>query len=193
MRTPPLQKYFSPLRLGVRIVFDPNGFYVQEPRLDPVLSANSCRTKLGWKGTSSQKPDVSGSMLASSTHTHTHTPISSTLPRTLLRIGIVIDLSRSAPSITRHDTGVSEKTLLQMRRHVGMLAWRAPNQRLESSFCCQIAGQGLAQKTYFSFRRHQRIELRLHDLMTGAVRRFARQLGSCEHRFNGGLARHCMI
>ena len=41
-------------------------------------------------------------------------------------------------------TAVCEKTLLRRRIYVGILAFRAPNQGLESSFCLWTAGQGLA-------------------------------------------------
>ena len=39
-----------------------------------------------------------------------------------------------------------KKTLLRRGVHIGRFALRAPNQGLESSFCCRIAGQGLVQK-----------------------------------------------
>ena len=47
-----------------------------------------------------------------------------------------------------------ERTLLRNRRHTGAIAFRAPAQGLESSFCCWTAGQGLAQKEHAIFRRH---------------------------------------
>ena len=44
---------------------------------------------------------------------------------------------------------LSNKTLLRRRRRIGRLVFRAPNQGLESSFCCCTAGQGLAQPTLY--------------------------------------------
>ena len=44
---------------------------------------------------------------------------------------------------------VETKTLLWNIIHIGQLAFRAPHQGLESSFCCWTAGQGLAQKECF--------------------------------------------
>ena len=41
------------------------------------------------------------------------------------------------------------KTLLRKMIHTGTSAFGAPNQGLESSFCCWTAGQGLAQKECF--------------------------------------------
>ena len=39
-----------------------------------------------------------------------------------------------------------KKKLLRMGKHVGVLAFRAPTQGLESCFCCWTAKQGLAPK-----------------------------------------------
>ena len=36
-----------------------------------------------------------------------------------------------------------KKTLLRRRRPLGKLAWKAPKQGLERSFCCCFAGQRL--------------------------------------------------
>ena len=47
-----------------------------------------------------------------------------------------------------------KKTLLQKMIQVGISVFRAPNQGLESSFCCWTAGQGLAQKECY-FHRHR--------------------------------------
>ena len=40
----------------------------------------------------------------------------------------------------------AKETLPRRRTHIGTSAFGAPNQVLESSFCCWTAGQGLAQK-----------------------------------------------
>ena len=48
-----------------------------------------------------------------------------------------------------------KKTFLRKIWHLGMSAFRAPNQRLESGFCCWTAGQGLAQKECCFFRHRQ--------------------------------------
>ena len=45
-----------------------------------------------------------------------------------------------------------KKTLLRNITHVGISAFRAPNQGLESSSCCWTAGQGLAQWEWFVHR-----------------------------------------
>ena len=42
-----------------------------------------------------------------------------------------------------------KNTLLWIRRQVGKSAFKGPNRGLESSFCCQVAGQGLAQTECF--------------------------------------------
>ena len=47
---------------------------------------------------------------------------------------------------------VNEALLMKMM-HIGILACRAPNQGLESSFCCWTAGQGLARKEHAFHRR----------------------------------------
>ena len=39
-----------------------------------------------------------------------------------------------------------KKTLLRKIIDIGILAFRAPNQRLDCSFCCRVAGRGLAEK-----------------------------------------------
>ena len=46
------------------------------------------------------------------------------------------------------------KTLLGRRRPLGRWPLRAPDQGLESTFCCRVAGQGLAQKECL-FHRHR--------------------------------------
>ena len=46
-------------------------------------------------------------------------------------------------------TGVCEKKILWRRTLIVMLAFRPPNQGLESSFCHWTAWQGLAQKELF--------------------------------------------
>ena len=42
-----------------------------------------------------------------------------------------------------------KKSPLHTRIHVGILAFRAPNQGLESSFCCWTPRQGIVQKECF--------------------------------------------
>ena len=51
------------------------------------------------------------------------------------------------PILCRVDASVFERiTILWRRAHVGSLAFRAPNQRLESSFCVGIAWRRLPEK-----------------------------------------------
>ena len=56
-------------------------------------------------------------------------------------------LSSGGAPISQTPVPVSVKqTFLQKIIHIGILAFRSPNQKLESSFCRWIAGHGLAQK-----------------------------------------------
>ena len=58
-------------------------------------------------------------------------------------------ITRHIPFPSSH-TNVSEKeTLLRKIMHIGISAFRAPNQGPESSFRCRTAGQGLAQNEHF--------------------------------------------
>ena len=62
------------------------------------------------------------------------------------RLGINKSPQLSCQSAVDNNTGVCEKTLLRKRLHMGQLNSRAPNQGLESSFCCCLQGKGLRKR-----------------------------------------------
>ena len=65
---------------------------------------------------------------------------------------IIVYVCRGSPGLA-DAVGVCEKTLLRKVINLGILAFRAPNRGLESSFCRWVAGQGLAEKGYFDHKR----------------------------------------
>ena len=79
------------------------------------------------------------------------------------------------------------KTLLQIRGHLGVLAWKTQNRPVKSGLCCCFAGHKLA-KGVLDFHRHRRYTLRRWGVTWCCIGHFARDM--YERNSIGGEVRH---